>query len=508
MAIPTSFPQQATPPQPAQSRTSGALVLNINAPLNNHAGDESTGGTPGSNPAGFAPSAPAIGAGPSADTFQRRNNSPFAPNPAAPPKEQLEQSYFNALNIRNDAEQARNSYLNLANQLNGQAFQTNQTPQAIPAAPPAGSGLPTPPPTPPALPQADPAQFQQQLGQLQQMQQAQLKQQQQQFQQQLQQQQAQQQAQTQQLQEQLLQQQQQNAQLQQQQQMMQQLQAQQQAQQAQNPYGQQNPYAQMDPMMQQQLQQQQMMQQMQQAPDPYAQMDPMMQQQLQQQQMMQQAQQAQNPYAQMDPMMQQQLQQQQAAGQPNPYTQYGSQPSGASQQQGTPNYQTLRPEELNMIIANPQPSNEKLSAILEFAARQQGNRETYELLKNEAMMDTSQLPPGQGQEDGNLIRQAALFALGNLNRAQNSQVETSQLPGLDAINNILKNPNENPAVKAAAVTALGYIDRPNDKVVKGLLNRASKDPNQDVKNAVQQVQSGMMSAAAQGAPQAGAPQIS
>lgn len=491
MAIPTSFPQQATPPsQPAQSRTSGALVLNINAPLSNYAGDTPA---PGSNQAsstmGSAPTAPAIGAGPSADTFQRRNNSPFAPNPAAPPREQLEQSYFNALNARNDAEQARNGYLNLANQLNGQAFQTNQTPQPTPAAPPAGNGLPTPPPTPPALPQADPAQFQQQLSQLQQMQQAQLQQQQQQFQQQMQQQQAQQQAQTQQLQEQLLQQQQQNAQLQQQQQMMQQLQSQQQAQQAQNPYGQQNPYAQMDPMMQQQLQQ---------AQNPYAQMDPMM-----QQQMMQQAQQAQNPYAQMDPMMQQQQ-----AGQPNPYTQYGSQPSGGAQQQGVPSYQTLRPEELNMIIANPQPSNEKLSAILEFAARQQGNRETYELLKNEAMMDTSQLPPGQAQEDGNLIRQAALFALGNLNRAQNSQVETAQLPGLDAINNILKNPNENPAVKAAAVTALGYIDRPQDKVIKGLLNRASKDPNQDVKNAVQQVQSGMMSAAAQGAPQAGAPQIS
>lgn len=453
MAIPTSFPPQATPSsQPAQSRTSGALVLNINAPLSNYAGDTPAGGPSSS----INPTAPAIGAGPSADTFQRRNNSPFVPNPAASPKEQLEQSYFNALNARNDAEQARNGYLNLANQLNGQAFQTNQTPQPAPVAPP-------------VQPQVNPAQFQQQLSQLQQMQQAQLQQQQQQFQQQLQQQQAQQDAQTQQLQQQLMQQQQQNSQLQQQQQLMQQ-------------------QAQQQQLMQQQAQQQQMQQAMTQQQNPYAQMDPMMQQQLQQQQMMQQ-----NPYGQMDPMMQQQLQQQQA----NPYAQMDP---AMMQQQAQPNMannlQMMRPEELNALIQG-QDQNQKLNAILEFAARQQGNRETYELLKNEALAPTTQLPPGQAQEDGNLIRQAALFALGNLNRAQNSQVETAQLPGLDAINNILKNPQESPAVKAAAVTSLGYIDRPQDKVINALLSRAAKDPSQDVKNAVQQVKSGMMSAANQ-----------
>jgi hypothetical protein len=436
MAIPTSFPPQATPSsQPAQARTSGALVLNINAPLSNYAGDTPAGGPSSS----INPTAPAIGAGPSADTFQRRNNSPFVPNPAASPKEQLEQSYFNALNARNDAEQARNGYLNLANQLNGQAFQTNQTPQPAPVAPP-------------VQPQVNPAQFQQQLSQLQQMQQAQLQQQQQQFQQQLQQQQAQQDAQTQQLQQQLMQQQQQNSQLQQQQQLMQQ-------------------QAQQQQLMQQQAQQQQMQQAMAQQQNPYAQMDPMMQQQLQQQQAM--AQQA-NPYAQMDPAMMQQQ----------------AQPNMAN------NLQMMRPEELNALIQGPD-QNQKLNAILEFAARQQGNRETYELLKNEAMAPTTQLPPGQAQEDGNLIRQAALFALGNLNRAQNSQVETAQLPGLDAINNILKNPQESPAVKAAAVTSLGYIDRPQDKVINALLSKAAKDPSQDVKNAVQQVKSGMMSAANQ-----------
>ncbi|WP_303674365.1 HEAT repeat domain-containing protein, partial [Vampirovibrio chlorellavorus] len=226
----------------------------------------------------------------------------------------------------------------------------------------------------------------------------------------------------------------------------------------------------MDPAMQQQM----MMQQMQQPQAPMG-MDPAMQQQM----MMQQMQQPQAPMG-MDPAMQQQAMQQ------------PMQPAGGSE------FQTMRPEELNMIIAAPPSANQKLGAILEFAARQQGNRETYELLKREALAPTNELPPGQAQEDGNLIRQAALFALGNLNRAQNSQVETRALPGLEAINTILKNPKENPAVKAAAVTALGYIDRPNDPVIKGLLNRAAKDPNQDVKNAVQQVQSGLMGAAVQG----------
>ena len=469
MANPISVPPQATPsPQPAQARTSGALVLNINAPLSNYAGD-----TPVNEPSsGINPTAPAIGAGPSADTFQRRNNSPFAPNPAAAPKEQLEQSYFNALNARNDAEQARNGYLNLANQLNGQAFQTNQTPQqpALVA--------------PPAQPDVNAAQFQQQLNQLQQMQQAKLQQQQQLFDQQMKQQQASLQAQTAQLQQQLQAQQQQNSQLlQQQQQLMQQAQPQALPQQA-------NPYAQMDPMMQQQLQQQQMMQQMQQQ-NPYGQMDPM------QQQMMQQ-----NPYAQMDPTQQQRLMQDpyaqaQQAGM-DPMAQQMQQPMDPNmmQQPMGNNLQMMRPEELNVLVQGPD-QNQKLNAILEFAARQQGNAETYELLKREAMTPTNQLPPGQAQEDGNLIRQAALFALGNLNRAQNSQVETNMLPGLDVINNILKSPQESPAVKAAAVTSLGYIDRPNDKLISGMLNRASKDPSQDVKNAVQQVKSGMMSAASQ-----------
>ncbi len=431
MAISTILPQQAVPPaQPPQSRTSGALVLNINAPLSNYAGDVPTS-APTANPS----------LTPVADTFQRRNSTPIAPNPTASPREQLEQLYLNALNARNDAEQARNYYLNLANQLNNQAYLNNQAP--VPASPQPTVPSPLPQQASP-VPQANPLaaqQFQEQLNQLQQMQQAQLQQQQQQFQQQLQQQQAQQQAQIQQLQQQL-----------------------QQSQQPQAPMG-------MDPALQQQM----MMQQMQQPQAPMG-MDPAMQQQM----MMQQMQQPQAPMG-MDPAMQQQMMMQQPV-----------QPTGGSE------FQTMRPEELNMIIASPPSANQKLGAILEFAARQQGNRETYELLKREALAPTNELPPGQAQEDGNLIRQAALFALGNLNRAQNSQVETRALPGLEAIHAILKNPKENPAVKAAAVTALGYIDRPNDPVIKGLLNQAAKDSNQDVKNAVQQVKSGLMGAAVQG----------
>ncbi|WP_373531824.1 HEAT repeat domain-containing protein [Vampirovibrio sp.] len=492
MAIPTTLPQQMVPPsQPAPARTSGALVLNINGPFTNVEGESSVSGLPGSNnPAGSAinggtnfPSSPALNAGPAADTFQRRNNNA----PAGSLKERLEQAYLNA-------EQARNEYLNIGNQVNGQAFQANQTPQmpqpamTSPMAPlPAFATQP---------PQTNPQQFQQQLSQLQQMQQTQLQQQQQQFQQQMQQQQAEQQAQIQQLQQQNAMLQQQQAQApqpqamdpaMQQQQMMQQMQPQ-------NPYAQ----GQMDPATQQQM----MMQQMQ-PQNPYAQgqMDPAMQQQMMMQQM-----QPQNPYGQgpMDPaMQQQQMMQQQQPMDP-----------GMQQQPGGQDFQAMRPEELNMVIANPPTPNHKLGAILEFAARQQGNRETYELLKREALAPTSQLPPGQAQEDGNLVRQAALFALGNLNRAQNSQVETAMLPGLDSINNILGNAQESPAVKAAAVTALGYIDRPQDKVIQGLLNRAAKDPSQDVKNAVQQVKSGLMSAAnqAQAAgqmpPQPGMPQAS
>jgi hypothetical protein len=436
MATPVNFPspQPFAPAQSSASTPPGetALVLNINSPLISH---------PGGAPSAALGSPSGINNGQANDLFQRKTNPPFVPTPGANPAQQLQDAYANALTVRNDAEQARTNFMNLASQLENQALSKSAQPaNAMPQ--PAGANnpfaqsslpmqpaIPAPAPTfqapaPPA-PQPDPTQqFQQQLQNMQQQQQPQqpaydpIAQQ----------------------------------------QMLMQQQAQMQPQ---------PPQAQMDPMQQQMMQQQAQMQQQ----PPQAQMDPMQQQMLQQQMMQQQAQMQQQPQQpQMDPMQQQQ---QAFAG--------GS------------------VADLNTMIAQPRTPDEKLMALNEIAVRQLGDRQTYELLKQEVANPMQGVPP----EAATAIRQAALIALGSLNGSPvNAKLPGNQLYGMTAIQQILNNKNENPLVKASAVAALGYMNRPQDKTIQNLLKQAGKDSNPDVKNAVAQVQAGQMI----GPAQAGVPQ--
>src|SRR5690349_10804001 len=92
--------QPAPPQQPALPKTSGALVFQIFNPVNYAEGS----GAPGS-------AAPTPNAGPTSDAFQRSVQT--APNPAAPPQQQLLDAYNSAVNARNAAEQARQGYLNM-----------------------------------------------------------------------------------------------------------------------------------------------------------------------------------------------------------------------------------------------------------------------------------------------------------------------------------------------------------------------------------------------------------
>src|SRR5689334_20098022 len=94
--------------QPQPSRTSGALVLNINAPLSNYAGD---GPMPG--PQSLQGVNTGMGTfSPAGDSFQKSNgvNAPFAPNPMATPEQNLENYYREAVKKRQDAENFRNEY--------------------------------------------------------------------------------------------------------------------------------------------------------------------------------------------------------------------------------------------------------------------------------------------------------------------------------------------------------------------------------------------------------------
>lgn len=372
-------------PIPSLPNTSSAVNIQIISPMNfpNGATVPGLGGQP--QPFGQ----------PAADSFQRAG----VPAPAGPfgsdPQQALQQAYQQALNARNSAEQARNNYLNLANQLNGQAYQ-NQFAQGWgqpqnPFGPQQAPGGFSQPPMPGMPPQADPmAQWQQQQ-------------------------------------------------------------------------------------LQQQLQQQQMQQW----------------QQLQQQQWQQQQQM----------LQQQQLAEQQAAQQ----AQQAQQQQQAQQPQGL---STVPVEELNRMIAQPQTLQEKVDAMEEIGVRGQGTPETFELLKQEALSDTAQLPPGQAQDDANYIRQAALWTMGMLNKAQNSQVPTQSLPGLTAIEQIINNRNENPDVKAAAVQALQVIDRPKDKRVAGILKKAARDKNPDVKRLAQEALAGKSIPLPGGAAMGGVPMFS
>ena len=146
--------------------------------------------------------------------------------------------------------------------------------------------------------------------------------------------------------------------------------------------------------------------------------------------------------------------------------------------------------DLNTMIAQPRTPDEKLAAINEIATRQQGDRQTYELLKQEISTPMQGIPP----ETASAIRQAALIALGSLNgNPINAKLPGIQLYGMEGIDRILNDKNENPLIKASAVAALGYMNRPQDKTIQKLLKKAAKDTNPDVKNAVAQVQLGQMS---------------
>lgn len=158
------------------------------------------------------------------------------------------------------------------------------------------------------------------------------------------------------------------------------------------------------------------------------------------------------------------------------------------------NYNTTPISDLNTMIAQPRTPDEKLAAINEIATRQQGDRQTYELLKQEISTPMQGIPP----ETASAIRQAALIALGSLNGSPvNAQYAGNELYGMEGIDKILRDKNENPLIKASAVAALGYMNRPQDKTIQKMLKIAAKDNNPDVKNAVAQVQAGQMIGPAQ-----------
>jgi multidrug efflux pump subunit AcrA (membrane-fusion protein) len=413
----TSLPFVSKPAQPGGTQQKAPS----GAVVFNFNIDNPTNYADGSTPA-------AAGNAGAADTFQKGVSSPdasnpAAPNPAASPEQQVMDEYMNAVREMNEAKTARDKYMNDAGKLNNGPLSAGGVQLSQPQAPAqpatAQNGFAAPLSTVIPQPQTTPQQQPADPAALQQQANEQAMQQLQQ--------------------------------LQQKQQQEAQAKAQAEADAAQQQYLQQ--LQQQDAARQQAAQQQAAQQAQQQAQQQAA----AQQQQLQQQQAQQQ-------------QAAQQAQQQQAA-------QQAQQPQQPQQPQGLGNASV---EELNRMISQPKTLQEKVDAMEEIGVRGQGTPETFELLKQEGLADTSTLPPGQAQDDANYVRQAALWTMGMLNKAQNGQVPTAQLPGLNVISQIIGNKNENSDVKAAAVQALQVMNRPQDKEFQKLFKTAEKDKNPDV----------------------------
>ena len=168
----------------------------------------------------------------------------------------------------------------------------------------------------------------------------------------------------------------------------------------------------------------------------------------------------------------------------------GAMPPGVEQGTQAPPVKTANIEQLNTMIDMPASLQERVNAMEEIGIRGLGTPKTYDLLQREALADTSHLT-GMAREDANYVRQAALWTLGMLNRAQNSNLPGNKLPGLNAIEQILDNRTENSDVKAAAVQSLQVLNRPTDKRIKKLLEQVvSKEKNQDLVRLAKQALSG------------------
>lgn len=146
----------------------------------------------------------------------------------------------------------------------------------------------------------------------------------------------------------------------------------------------------------------------------------------------------------------------------------------------TRDYMQLTIEQLNQIIATPRRLQEKVDAMEAVGLRGLATPLTYRLLQLEAIsrpnaISQQELDDPHYMDDRNYIRQAALWTLGMLDKALNSNLPSTSLQSIHVIRYILSDPEENSDVKLAAVQALQVINRPADEFIRALFQRGLKD---------------------------------
>lgn len=130
-------------------------------------------------------------------------------------------------------------------------------------------------------------------------------------------------------------------------------------------------------------------------------------------------------------------------------------------------------EELNQQLDKPTSLQERVEAMEELSVRGYATVDTFDLLRREAMADTSHLS-GLAFDDANYVRAAAFWTAAMINRVMNSDLNTKELPLINEVKTVIKNKKENTEIREAAVQYLQILNRPDDKVVKKLLKTAAK----------------------------------
>lgn len=135
---------------------------------------------------------------------------------------------------------------------------------------------------------------------------------------------------------------------------------------------------------------------------------------------------------------------------------------------------------INALIDVPSTLQELVDAMEELTYRQWGDTITYQLLLRYASADTSMLE-GQYKSDYDYIRQAAFWTLGILNRNQNRDMPTTQLPGIEAMARIISDEGQPADVRIAAVQSLQTLERSTDITVRQILSLSLQSSSQGLR---------------------------
>jgi hypothetical protein len=143
-------------------------------------------------------------------------------------------------------------------------------------------------------------------------------------------------------------------------------------------------------------------------------------------------------------------------------------------------FKKLSPQEqVNWITQrNLQPRADAIGEIAIQSGLASGNKfpkETYDRLETIANLDVKDVK-GPAGEDLSYFVKTAIWALGLLNNSQQANTPVAQLPGIKSLEAIARNPKQNTDIRVAAAQSLRAMNRSNDPTMRQILKRI--DTNQ------------------------------